>query len=105
MKILFEDIPPHGVTVRADLAKLWAAEAAQASMGAPPVALSLDLTVKRTGRLRAEVTGRLSASAPATCGRCLSAVLLTVGGDVSLLYTTPDAVSYTHLTLPTTPYV
>ena len=79
MKILFEDIPPRGVTVRADLARPWAAEAAQASLGAPPVSLSLDLVVKRTGRLRAEVTGRLSASAPATCGRCLSAVHLTVG--------------------------
>jgi uncharacterized metal-binding protein YceD (DUF177 family) len=90
VKILFGDIPPHGVKVRADLAKSWAADAAQVTLGAPPLLLSLDLLVMRTGRYRAEVTGRLSASAPSTCNRCLCAVQVAMGGDVSLLYTTPD---------------
>jgi uncharacterized metal-binding protein YceD (DUF177 family) len=90
VKILFEDIPPHGINVRADLAKDWAAAAAEKSLGSAPTALALVLFVERTGRHELEVTGTLSATALARCGRCLADVSLSLGGDVKLHYTTPE---------------
>lgn len=93
MKILLEDIPPHGVVVRANLSTDWAFQGARAALGADPTALSVDLRVERTGRVRVVVSGKISAAAPSQCGRCLSAVSLALGGDVSLVYTTPDKVA------------
>ncbi|MEL6343347.1 MAG: DUF177 domain-containing protein [Myxococcota bacterium] len=86
MKILVEDLPPDGRTVRADLKTHWAKKAAAAVFEVEPTTLSVDLTVERGEGRRVVVRGTASATLTGTCDRCLADVRLEIGGAVDLTY-------------------
>lgn len=91
MKIKLEDIPAHGRSVAVDIGMTWATAAVEGATGSPPLTLSGQLVVQRTGRDRIEVTGKLSSASAAVCGRCLSPVHVHLSGDVQLQYVSGNA--------------
>ena len=66
--------------------------------------LELDLRLESVGE-GVLATGTVEATLEGECSRCLDPIKEELLLDVQELYFYPDTVSYTHLTLPTTPYV
>ncbi len=84
MNVALTDIPSRGLVVA--LAPMpWARRAAAEGLGGELRAFDGGLTVTRHG-VHVAVRGEISATAEVACDRCAEPLVVSVGGDVSCVY-------------------
>lgn len=85
VRLVVEDIPAQGRSLRADLGTPWARRAASTALEAEPDELQVELEAERLGEM-VFVSGTIRASAERECDRCRAAVQLEVDDEVELMF-------------------